>query len=95
MSSDLQKISATLKGVIKQLSDLVAEMESAEVVEEQPKRKVTLSEVRALLADISRSGKTAQVKQLLKNHKANKLSEVKEEEYEALMQEAGELKNAR
>ena len=95
MSSGFKRIDEVLNNVIKELSDLVKEHEAAEVVEEAPKRKITLSEVRAKLAEISRSGKTAQVKQLLRNHKANKLSEVKEDEYESLMSEAEELANAR
>lgn len=95
MSSGFKRIDEVLNNVIKELSDLVKEHEAAEVVEETPKRKITLSEVRAKLAEISRSGKTAQVKQLLRNHKANKLSEVKEDEYESLMSEAEELANAR
>ena len=95
MSSGFKRIDEVLNNVIKELSDLVKEHEAAEVVEETPKRKITLSEVRAKLAEISRSGKTAQVKQLLRNHKANKLSVVKEDEYESLMSEAEELANAR
>ena len=84
-----------LKGIIKELSDLVAEMDTAEVGKEEPKRKVTLSEVRAFLADLSRDGYRADVKKLLTNHKANKLSEVNEDEYEALLAEAQEVRNAR
>ena len=45
------------------------------------------------LAELSRDGFTAQVRELLVKHGAKKLSEVKETEYEALLKEAGELRH--
>lgn len=48
----------------------------------------TLIEVRNKLASLSREGKQAQVKALIEKFGATKLSEVKEEDYAALMQEA-------
>ncbi len=53
---------------------------------EEPKEKLlTLTEVRGILAEKSRSGKTAQVKELLIKHGAEKLSDIKPEEYLALL----------
>lgn len=52
---------------------------------------VTIEEVRAVLSKLSRTGKTAQVKELLKKHGGDKLSAVDPTEYPALLQEAGEL----
>ena len=57
------------------------------------KKPITLEEVRQVLAEISRDGKTAQVRELLKKHGANKLSEINPENYEALLQDAEVLKN--
>lgn len=48
----------------------------------------TLIQVREKLASLSRAGKQAQVKALLEKFGATKLSEVKEEDYAALMQDA-------
>lgn len=81
-----------IKGVIETLSSLINEDE----VQVEPEKAVviTLPEVRAVLAEASRNGKTAEVRNLLKKYNSNKLSEVKEEHYPALMKDAQELNNA-
>lgn len=56
-----------------------------------PKPTVTIEQVRAVLSELSRAGKTAQVKELLKKHGGDKLSAVDPTEYLALLEEAGEL----
>jgi len=48
----------------------------------------TFIEVREKLASLSRAGKQAQIKALIEKFGATKLSEVKEEDYAALMEEA-------
>ncbi len=54
-----------------------------------PKPKpVTLEQVRALLAEKSRCGYTAQVRELLQKHGAAKLSAIKPSQFEALLSEA-------
>lgn len=50
--------------------------------------QVTLEEVRAVLAEKSATGHTAEVRQLLKNLGADKLSAVKPEDYAALKAKA-------
>lgn len=69
------------------------ETDDAPVAEQQsaPAPTVTIEEVRAVLSELSRAGKTAQVKELLKKHGGEKLSVVDPAEYPALLQEAGEL----
>ena len=60
--------------------------------QQQPKAPaITIDEVRAVLADKSSEGKTAQVKALLFKYDAGKLSGVKPEDYAALMEEAKKL----
>ena len=54
----------------------------------------TLEELRALLAAKSRDGFTNDVKALLTRFGANKLSEVKENDYEELYLQAEEIGNA-
>ncbi len=51
-------------------------------------KQITLPEVRAVLAEKSRSGKTAQVKELLIKHGADKLSDIDPKKYKSLMAEA-------
>ncbi len=62
------------------------EYEKNHPVKEEP--KITLEDVRARLAQLSRDGKTAQVKTLIQKYGANKLSEVNPDDYEALLLDA-------
>jgi len=59
------------------------------------KKPITLEEVRKELAEISRDGKTAEVRELLKKYGAKKLSEVNPDNYQALLDEAEVLKNGK
>ena len=65
------------------------------VPEEAPASpSIKLEDVRTVLAEISRSGKTAQMKELLGRFGAAKLSDVKAEDYPTLLEAAKEVKNA-
>lgn len=55
---------------------------------EPEEKALTLEEVRAVLAEKSRAGHTAKVKELLIQHGAEKLSEVDPAEYPALLADA-------
>ena len=64
--------------------------------EPQPKEEkpLILEDVRAMCADKSRKGFTAEVKAILTKHGADKLSEVDPAEYKALLAEVEVLGNA-
>ena len=65
------------------------ESEAAEKAEDDhAKPALTLEEVRAVLADKSRAGHTAEIRELLKKYGASKLSLVDPKYYEALLREA-------
>ena len=51
-------------------------------------KKISITEVRGVMAEKSRAGKTQEIKQLLKEFGADKLSSVPEEQYEELMKRA-------
>lgn len=58
-------------------------------VKAEPEEKpLSLEEVRAVLAEKSRAGYTAEVKELLNKHGADKLSEINPSEYAALLADA-------
>ena len=63
------------------------------VPEEGPAEEYSLTEVRALLAEKSRAGYTAEIRALLLKHGAEKLSGIDPSEYAALAAEAGVLGN--
>lgn len=56
-------------------------------------KPITLETVRAMLAEKSRAGHTAEVRALLEKHGATKLSEIDSAEYPALLAEAEVLGN--
>ena len=61
----------------------------AKAAKREPEEKpLTLEEVRAVLAEKSRSGHTEEVRELLNKHGADKLSEIDPAEYPALLAEA-------
>lgn len=66
------------------------EAKPAEVVDKpvEEKKAITLEEVRTVLANLSRNGKTKEVKELLQKYGAEKLSAIKPEDYEALLHDA-------
>ena len=59
-----------------------------------PTKKITKEQVRAVLAQKSHDGLTAEVQALLRKYGAKKLSDIAPECYEGLLMEAEELKNA-
>lgn len=65
----------------------------AEPVKEEPKA-VTLEEVRGVLAELSRAGKTAEVKAIITKHGAEKLSDIDPAEFADVLKDAEVLKNA-
>lgn len=54
-------------------------------------KKYTLEEVRAKLTELTRAGKTAQVKAIIQEAGASKLTEIAEEKYAEVMEKALEL----
>ena len=58
-----------------------------------PEPELTLEQVRAVLADKSRQGHTAEIRALLQKHGASKLSQIDPAQYKALLAEAEVLTN--
>lgn len=54
----------------------------------EPEKRLTIADVRAVLAEKSRAGFTEEVKTLIAKHGADRLSEVPETEYAALLADA-------
>ena len=73
-----------------------SDAEEAPIPEAQPEKKpeLTLEQVRAVLADKSRAGHTAAVRDLLQKYGADKLSQVEPKQYEALLKDAEVIGNA-
>ena len=98
--SELKHCGEALIGISESLSELFTGNDAQEPVEtgkaEQvvPESKpITLEAVRAVLAEKSRAGFTAEVRTLLEKHGAEKLSEIDPSKYPSLLKEAGVLGN--
>jgi hypothetical protein len=98
--TELRNAAQSLISVADSLADLftgsggIQKEEQPETESSPPEEKpLTLEAVRAILAEKSRSGHTAEIKALLEKHGAEKLSEIDPAKYPALLAEAEELGN--
>ena len=93
--TNVSKVAESLRAAGAALAEaaeaLLATTEEDSTTQSEPPQ---LPDVRALLADLSRSGHTDEVRELIRKYGAEKLSDVSPKNYEALMHDAEELKNA-
>ena len=87
---DLRNSAAVLIDIADWLAQEFSTAADAEPAQEEAPAP-SLEQVRAILADKSRNGFTAQIRKLLQKYGADRLSEVDPMHYRALIQEAEEL----
>ena len=81
-----------MTAVTEKLKKCVAALnEVVDILEKETAATPSLEEVRAVLAELSRNGKTAEVRELLQKHSVNKLSEVNPADYADVLKEAEAL----
>lgn len=90
--SELRSAAQSLNSVADSLTALFSGTQPETSVQSTSK-PLTLEEVRAVLAEKSRNGHTAKIRELLEKHGATKLSEVDPQKYAALLAEAEVLDN--
>ena len=94
---DAARLMHSLADVLAAIAETYADagvIEAAEPSKELPEKKaVSLEQVRGVLAQKTQLGFTKDVKSLLTQYGASKLSDVAPEHYEALMRDAEELGN--
>ena len=98
LACDLRSLANSVQAV----ADVMADKETAETAQPEtpvsakkpdpPAKAVTLEQVRAVLADKSQQGFTADVRTLLEKYGAPKLSQIDPASYAALMADAESLK---
>lgn len=88
LSLDLQELRKCANTINEIVDSIESAFSSSEEKPKEEKKSVTLEEVRGVLAEKSRSGKTAEVKQLLTKFGVNKLSELDSSKYDELLKEA-------
>ena len=103
--SEIALIIRELSDIVSSLNDIVGRLNVLFSTEDKPtiqstelmklpKKQLTLEEVRAVCAEKSRAGFTAEVKAIITKYGADKLSAVKPEDYAAVLAEAEVLGNA-
>lgn len=96
--NDLKKLAGSLQTLAETLDTNVSAGEAqseipAQVTETKPaEKKITLEQVRAVLAEKSHDGFTAEIRTLLEKYGADKLSKIAPANYAALLADAEELK---
>ena len=93
---ELRSAAQSLNTVADSLASLFSGSQPKSSVQPESKptsKPLTLEEVRAVLAEKSRNGHTAKIRELLEKHGAAKLSEIDPQKYAALLAEAEVLGN--
>lgn len=103
-TNEIQQIITELRDTASSLSDIASKLyeffsaderkEPPPVSMAEPQKPLTLESVRAICAEKSRAGFTAEVKAIITNHGADKLSAIKPEDYAAVLAEVEVLGNA-
>ncbi len=95
---DLKTLADSVEGLCTTLTDGLQNVVSKEKEEPKPVKakepKISLEKVRGFLAEKSREGYATEVREIIANHGANRLSDIDPEEYAAILEEAEELGNA-
>jgi hypothetical protein len=94
--SELRSAAHSLNSVADSLTSLFSGSPPESSVQPEskpPSKPLTLEDVRAVLAEKSRNGHTAKIRELLEKYGAAKLSEIDPQKYAALLAEAEVLGN--
>lgn len=89
--NDLKKTADDLRSLAEQLiivADSLDQDGKQQKEKSAAKKELSYTDVRKLLAEKSRAGHTAEVKQIIREHGAEKLSELDPKEYDAVLREA-------
>ncbi|RMD03215.1 hypothetical protein D9O40_03480 [Clostridium autoethanogenum] len=97
---NLENITDSLEALIKVLNESVNSEEAAvrdskgeaKLKDTQEQKKPTLEEVRAAMAEKNREGHREEIKAIIVNHGANKLTSLDPKYYAKVLKEVGEIK---
>ena len=91
---ELRDTASSINRIADELTDLFSYSNRAPEVAPAPEKALSLEEVRAILAEKSRDGFTAQIRDLLQKYGASRLSELDPANFKALVADAEVLGNA-
>ena len=85
----LAKVVSNLETLTDSIKELQLAMADGQVASAEPEKpKITLEQVRGILAEKSRAGFTAEVRSIIESFGANRLSEIDANDYEAVLAKA-------
>lgn len=90
----LRDVASSINSIADDLTDMFSYSSKTPKIAPATEKAMSLEEVRAILADKSRDGFTAQIRDLLQKYGASKLSEIDPANYKALIADAEVLGNA-
>lgn len=90
----LRDVASSINSIADDLTDMFSYSSKTPEITPAPEKAMSLEQVRAILADKSRDGFTAQIRDLLQKYGASKLSEIDPANYKALVEDAEVLGNA-
>ncbi len=90
----LRDVASSINSIADDLTDMFSYSSKTPEIAPAPEKAMSLGEVRAILADKSRDGFTAQIRDLLQKYGASKLSEIDPANYKSLVADAEVLGNA-
>ena len=91
---ELRDTASSINRIADELTDLFSYSNRVPDVAPAPEKALSLEEARAILAEKSRDGFTAQIRDLLQKYGASKLSEIDPANFKALVADAEVLGNA-
>lgn len=94
VANDLRSLADSIQAATEALAgiEITEPVTGRDSNSEPPAKGITLEQVRAVLAEKSQDGFTAEVRSLLEKHGAPRLSEINPAKYAALLKDAEDLK---
>ncbi len=91
--TDLKKVDEVIVTIVAVLT-LIHKVLTACEDKVEPKKQITLDEIRGVLAELSRDGYTKEIREIFAKHGVKKLSELEPSVYEEVIKEAQALRDA-
>lgn len=83
-----KNVADELRSMAEQLISMADKLEQGAPKEEEPAEELSYTDIRKILAEKSRAGHTAKIKEILVAHGAEKLSEIDPKEYAGIIRDA-------
>ena len=83
-----KSVADELRSLAEQLISIADKIQEPEPKEAEPEKELSYTDIRKILAEKSRAGHTAKIKEILVAHGADKLSAIDPKEYAGILKDA-------